>query len=61
MANDNTRSSPVPLIPITDSYHPTQDRDDPFGRATILALLKLDLRGGVLDTREKFLKGAPEG
>ncbi len=51
----------IPLIHITDLYHPPQDPDDHFDLATIAALPELDLRGVILDVTQKFLEPAPGG
>ncbi len=54
-------STPIPVIHITDLYHPPQDPDDQIDLATILALEEFDLRGVVLDVTQLFLQGAPDG
>ncbi len=51
----------IPLVHVTDLYHPPQDPDDQFDLATLLALPELDLRAVILDTTEKFLRPAPAG
>lgn len=51
----------VPLVHVTDLYHPPQDPDDHIDLATILALPEYDLRGVVLDATRKFLLNKPEG
>lgn len=51
----------IPLIHLTDLYHPPQDPDDQFDLATILALPEYDLRGVVLDCTTRFTRAAPEG
>ena len=51
----------IPLIHITDLYHPPQDPDDQIDLATVLALEEYDLRGVVLDITQPFLQEAPEG
>lgn len=51
----------IPLVHITDLYHPPQDPDDQIDLATVLALEEYDLRGVVLDVTERFLRPAPEG
>lgn len=51
----------IPLIHITDLYHPPQDPDDHVDLATIAALPELDLRGVILDVTRKFLDPAPAG
>jgi len=56
-----TARAGVPLVHITDLYHPPQDPDDHIDLATILALEEYDLRGVILDTTERFLVAAPAG
>ena len=51
----------IPLIHLTDLYHPPQDPDDHLDLATIFALPEYDLRGVVLDMTTKFLVGKPAG
>ena len=51
----------IPLIHITDLYHPPQDPDDHFDLATVAALPEFDLLGVVLDVTERFLHAAPRG
>ncbi len=51
----------IPLVHVTDLYHPPQDPDDQFDLATVLALPQFDLRAVILDTTAKFLHPAPEG
>jgi hypothetical protein len=51
----------IPLVHLTDLYHPPQDPDDHIDLATILALPEYDLRGVVLDITRKFLVAKPEG
>jgi pyrimidine-specific ribonucleoside hydrolase len=51
----------IPLIHITDLYHPPQDPDDHFDLATAMALPELDLQGVILDVTSKFLTAAPQG
>jgi hypothetical protein len=51
----------IPLVHITDLYHPPQDPDDHIDLATIAALTEFDLRGVVLDVTQKFLDPAPAG
>ena len=53
--------SRIPLVHITDLYHPPQDPDDHFDLATIAALPEFDLRGVILDVTQKFLDPAPAG
>jgi hypothetical protein len=54
-------SSRIPLVHITDLYHPPQDPDDHFDLATVVALPEFDLRGVILDVTQKFLDPAPAG
>ncbi len=51
----------VPLIHITDLYHPPQDPDDHIDLATVAALTEYDLKGVVLDATWKFMHAAPDG
>lgn len=51
----------IPLLHITDLYHPPQDPDDHIDLATIFALKEFDLKGIVLDCTQKFLEAAPAG
>jgi len=51
----------IPLVHITDLYHPPQDPDDHIDLATIVALSEYDLRGVILDVTQKFLDPAPAG
>ena len=51
----------IPLVHITDLYHPPQDPDDHLDLATIAGLPEYDLRGVVLDITRKFLVAKPEG
>lgn len=51
----------IPLVHITDLYHPPQDPDDHVDLATVVALPEYDLRGVVLDATRKFLVAKPEG
>ena len=51
----------IPLVHITDLYHPPQDPDDHLDLATIAALPEYDLRGVVLDVTKKFLMAKPDG
>jgi len=55
------RRQGIPIIHITDLYHPPQDPDDQIDLATILALDEFDLQGVVLDITQRFLEGAPNG
>jgi pyrimidine-specific ribonucleoside hydrolase len=56
---DRTDRYTIPLIHISDLYHPPQDPDDHFDLATIAALQEYDLRGVILDVTEKFLNPPP--
>ncbi len=51
----------IPIVHITDLYHPPQDPDDHIDLATIMALPELDLRGVILDGTREFLESAPAG
>ncbi len=51
----------IPLVHITDLYHPPQDPDDHIDLATVVALSEYDLRGVILDASQKFLDPAPAG
>lgn len=54
----------LPLLHVTDLYHPPQDPDDQIDLATIAALHALgalDLKGMVLDVTRRFLDPEPEG
>lgn len=51
----------IPLVHVTDLYHPPQDPDDHLDLATIAALPEYDLRGVVLDITRKFLVPKPDG
>ncbi len=51
----------IPLVHITDLYHPPQDPDDHIDLATVVALSEYDLRGVIVDVTQKFLDPAPAG
>ena len=51
----------IPLIHVTDLYHPPQDPDDQLDLATVAALDEYDLKGVVLDITQRFLEPAPRG
>ena len=51
----------IPLIHITDLYHPPQDPDDHFDLATVMALPEFDVKGVILDNTTRFLNAAPQG
>jgi hypothetical protein len=51
----------IPLLHITDLYHPAQDPDDHLDLLTIVALPEFDLKGVVLDVTQKFLDAVPSG
>lgn len=53
--------SRIPLLHVTDLYHPPQDPDDQVDLATLAALEEIDLRGVVLDVTARFLDAAPAG
>jgi pyrimidine-specific ribonucleoside hydrolase len=55
------RTHSLPLVHITDLYHPPQDPDDHIDLATIAALSEYDLKAVILDVTEKFLLPAPAG
>jgi pyrimidine-specific ribonucleoside hydrolase len=54
-------SNRVPLVHITDLYHPPQDPDDQFDLATVLALPELELKAVLFDVTRKFLVPVPVG
>ena len=56
-----TKKLGIPLVHITDLYHPPQDPDDHIDLATVAALNEYDLRAVILDTTRKFLLAAPAG
>lgn len=56
-----TKNSKIPLVHITDLYHPPQDPDDHIDLATVAALEEFDLKGVVLDATRKFLQASPAG
>jgi pyrimidine-specific ribonucleoside hydrolase len=60
-AGTGTPRGSIPLIHITDLYHPPQDPDDHFDLATILTLEEYDLKGVILDATERFLHPSPAG
>jgi hypothetical protein len=51
----------IPLIHVTDLYHPPQDPDDHIDLATLVALDEFDVKGVILDVTRKFLDAAPAG
>lgn len=51
----------IPLVHITDLYHPPQDPDDHIDLATVVALGEYDLKGVILDNTRKFLLASPAG
>jgi pyrimidine-specific ribonucleoside hydrolase len=55
------RTTGIPIVHLTDLYHPPQDPDDHFDLATLAALPELDLRGVILDATSRFLRPAPAG
>lgn len=59
--NQSRGRQSIPIVHITDLYHPPQDPDDQIDLATVLALDEFDLQGVVLDTTQRFLEGAPNG
>ncbi len=60
-AAKGTTSRRIPLVHITDLYHPPQDPDDHIDLATVAALEEFDLKGVILDVTRKFLDAAPDG
>jgi hypothetical protein len=58
---ERPKTSGIPLVHITDLYHPPQDPDDHIDLATVAALNEYDLKGVILDTTRKFLLPSPEG
>jgi hypothetical protein len=60
-AAQKSRGDQVPLVHITDLYHPPQDPDDHVDLATAAALEEYDLKGVILDVSQKFLMAAPAG
>jgi inosine-uridine nucleoside N-ribohydrolase len=60
-AGRRTKNSKVPLVHITDLYHPPQDPDDHIDLATVTALEEFDLKGVILDVTRKFLQASPAG
>lgn len=57
----NLRQPRIPLLHITDLYHPPQDPDDLLDLLTVAALGEFDLNAVVLDVTRKFLEPAPSG
>lgn len=55
------KSGKIPLIHITDLYHPPQDPDDSLDLATIMAFEEFDLKAVLFDITQKFLDPAPVG
>jgi len=60
-SSDNFQKSGIPLLHITDLYHPPQDPDDHLDLLTVAALDEFDLKGVILDATQKFLDPAPAG
>ncbi|HVU35651.1 MAG TPA: hypothetical protein VHE61_19585 [Opitutaceae bacterium] len=60
-ANARRRAEKMPLVHITDLYHPPQDPDDHLDLLTIAALPEFEVRGVVLDATRRFLLNRPEG
>ena len=54
-------TSALPLLLISDLYHPPQDPDDQIDLATAVSLEEYDLRGVVLDVTRRFLESQPAG
>jgi pyrimidine-specific ribonucleoside hydrolase len=59
--DERPKKSSIPLVHITDLYHPPQDPDDHIDLATVAALHEYDLKGVILDTTRKFLLASPAG
>ena len=53
--------SRLPLVHLTDLYHPPQDPDDQLDLLTAAALPELDLKAVILDCTRRFLEPAPAG
>jgi hypothetical protein len=51
----------IPVIDITDLYHPPQDPGDNFDLLTAYALPEIDLKAVILDVTEDYLHKGPEG
>jgi hypothetical protein len=60
-AAGGTPKERIPLVHMTDLYHPPQDPDDHVDLATVASLDEYDLKGVVLDVTRKFLFASPEG
>ncbi len=58
---DDGSADRVPLVHVTDLYHPPQDPDDQLDLATLAAFEEFDLKGVVLDVTQRFLDAAPAG
>ncbi len=58
---NRTKHNKIPLVHITDLYHPPQDPDDHIDLATVAALGEFDLKGVILDVTRKFLQASPAG
>jgi hypothetical protein len=58
---ERTKNGKIPIVHITDLYHPPQDPDDHIDLATVAALIEYDLKGVILDTTRKFLLASPVG
>ncbi len=57
----SSASGRIPLVLVSDLYHPPQDPDDHVDLVTACALPELDLRGVLLDCSRKFLDASPAG
>ena len=55
-----TTQQPVPVIDVTDLYHPHQDKGDNFDILTAYALPEIDLQAVVLDCTEPFRQPVAE-
>lgn len=58
---EQKKTNRIPLVHITDLYHPPQDPDDHIDLATVAALPEFDLKGVILDITQKFLLASPAG
>lgn len=51
----------LPVVHLTDLYHPPQDPDDTLDLLTLHALPELEIRAVVLDTTRRFLRAGRDG
>ena len=49
----------MPIIHVTDLYHPAQDPDDHFDLATLFALPEVEIKAVLLDATQRFIDGIP--